>query len=174
MSLLPVTIHAEEFTHGLFNQSDQNLNRPQLIKLNIDVMENVRIDFHEIFQSEHQRSLQKTNVIASSQGTQLTAVSSIDVPALKPSIEKRIPNLWRVVIPPDWPIIETPVKLYWEDQSIHKNITVTALIPWIQRKTKQKDGKTIIEGGITFKIKTSAIHSNTPISGKINIDLNYF
>ena len=175
MSLLPLSIHAEDFTHGIFNQPSQNnINKPQLIKLNPDSTESLRINFNELFQTESANLFSNTHVIAHSNNTQLSAAAQLNVPELKPNIEKKIPNMWRVIIPSGWPVITEPVRVQWQAQTTDNNSTATKLIPWIQRTTKLKEGQTIIEGGVKLLIKTSTIRSSEPISGHINIDLNYF
>jgi len=175
MSLLPLSIHAEGFTHGIFNQPSQNINKPQLIKLSADSIESLRINFNELFQTESTQLLQSTHVTAHSQSAQLSAAAQLQVPELKPNIEKRIPNLWRVIIPSDWPVIAEPVRVQWQAQTTDNNNRITTkLVPWIQRTTQLKEGQTIIEGGVKLLIKTSTIRSNEPISGQVNIELNYF
>ncbi len=168
---ISVALQASEFNHSLIDQNQSSSNQPQLIHLSQrNLGPTVFLEMKDLVDGPAINISETPSIIARSVGRQLIAENGSQFPAVKSHLEKQIPNLWRVILPADWPTTMIPVTV----NSINQPAMVVDLVPWIQRTELQKDGSQIIEGGVKLAINPLLISHSGLSAMQISIDLHSF
>lgn len=160
-------LSASDFSHDLFNPTEQSTSQPTLIRLETSLPFSFNVTLADLV-GHDQHSLRPPNLLlAQAKGNQLITGGDLQIPDLPKHIEKKIPNLWRVFLPPNWPVPEEPVSV----SLLQKHPLNPQLKPWVQRQAQLADGTMVIEGGLTVMLSPQDITHNDNIHLSISIDL---
>ena len=165
---------AEDFRFSLHEDLTAARDRPALLLLNGDFAPIVEVGYADVFDTQRYQSMQEQQSSAHAHGGQLVFSATAQLPPIKPYISQSIPNVWRVILPKEWPFIEQPVFVQWQMRNSEKpkdsQIKAEA---WVQRRFTRPDGVKIIEGGVNLQIAVETLQTIDQ-HGRLLIDLQEF
>jgi hypothetical protein len=160
-------LSANGFAHDLISPTAQSATQPTLIRLDARQPFQFNVTLADLVSHDHQTLRTQGPLLAQANGRHLVTRGDLQIPELPEHIEKNIPNLWRVLLPPDWPVPKDPVSVHL----LQKHPLNPQLQPWIQRQSQLADGTVVIEGGLTVLLTPQAITHAGNVELSISIDL---
>jgi hypothetical protein len=160
-------LSANGFAHDLINPTAQSTSQPTLIRLDAQQPFQFNVTMADLVSHDQLSLRAQTPLLAQASGRHLVTRGDIQIPDLPDHIEKNIPNLWRVLLPPDWPVPEQPVSVIL----LQQHPLNPQLRPWVQRQSQLTDGTVVIEGGLTVMLTSGSITHAGNVELSISIDL---
>jgi len=171
----PVLCLADGFRFSLHEDLATTQDRPTLMLLQSDALPIIDIGYTDVFDTQRYQPLHEHNSPAHAQGGQLVFSANTRLPPVRPYVHQTIPDVWRVILPANWPYLENPIRVEWQTQASKNQQPLHIEVePWVQRRYKRADGREMIEGGVNVRIAVDSIEAAKQQSGRLLIDLQEF